>query len=207
MPKEVDLKLDPYKQFMGMKITRYYNKIGMLNDIIKYIIGINRKFENNIVKIDRFCTIWNIVNHHELSEMKLCDSFKKEIDSDEITDEQVFNIIETSQTTLKSLVQVIGYELMTILKNNLDDSMNEQQIMIIDDFINTDLKNINEIDMYKIIHNNDWFRYVLNDINEPCIKYNYTPIKIYKERNLQSLPKMLTLNKGFNILEKMLNDN
>jgi hypothetical protein len=207
MPKEVDLNLETHKRFMGEEYIKYHNKIGIINDIIKYIIGFNRKFEDERSKISKFCLIWNIVKNMKEKDVMLCNKYDNDIEQlDDINkDEKIFRILEVSQTNLTSLVQVLGYELLTILKNNIDLSLNESQIITLEDFINSDL-DINNIKLYKLMNDNIWFKYKIEDCNIIPSKYNFTPIKLYHDKKLSisNLPKILQLNVGYEIIKKYL---
>ena len=208
MPKEVDLNLETHKKFMGEDFIKHYNKISILNDVIKYIIGFNRKFEDDISKIDKLCLIWNIINKMKEKDSQICKQYNKDIsdiDNEINKDEMIFRIMETSQTNLKSLIQILAYELLTILKNNINVSLNESQINTLEDIINSDLK-VNNIELYKLMNHNIWFKYKLENSNEIPTKYNYTPIKLYynKKLSINDLPKILKLNAGYSVIEKYL---
>ena len=157
---------------------------------------------------------------HPISTKKICD--QRIITDEELLciDEKlndvdyIFNVVESVQTNLLGLMQVIGYRLLTLLPNTTEVALISRQITCIEEFINTKIENINQIDLlfkmpdkFKI-----WLNYVTGvDVKNIPYKFNYTPIKLYRERCNQGvisyacLPKALTLNTGFNnILSRLI---
>ena len=218
MPKEVDIKLNTYTLLAGNKVIVYHNKIHLLAVIFKYIIGFERKCENPLSKINKFCLLWNVVKQY--STKKICnerildeeelDCIEQKLDDIDF----IYNVVESTQTNLLGLIQVIGYRLLTILPNTTKVAMNSRQITCIEEFINTKIKNINNVDIiFKMpIEYKLWLSYVKGDfIKKIPYKFNYTPIKLYRERcnagliSYSNLEKPLTMNNGFNnILSRLL---
>ena len=218
MPKEVDIKLNCVTKLGGNEMIVYYNKIHLLAAIFKYIIGINRKFEKPLPKINRFCLLWNVIKQY--STKKICNErilTEEELEcledrADDI--DYVYNVVESTQTTLLGLIQVVGYRFLTILPNTTEVAMNSRQITCVEEFINTKLSNINNFDL--LLKLNDeykvWLNYVKGiDVKKVPFKFNYTPIKLYRERcksglvTYAYLEKPLKMNVGFNsILSRLI---
>ena len=219
MPKEVDVKLVTHGALAGQPIIFYHNKIHLLAAIFKYIIGFERKFEKPLSKINKFCLLWNVIKQYSVKKIcdaRIIDDEEMEIVENKLDDvDYIYNVIESTQENLLGLIQVIGFRLLTLLQNSTEISMNSRQITCMEEFINTKLNNINNIDIlmqmpnkYKI-----WLNYI-KDINNKEIpyKFNYTPIKLYREKckegiiAFEDLPKALTLNDGFKNISLRLID-
>ena len=214
MPKEVDLKLVSRGIVAGDMYQFYNNKISLLCAIFKYIIGISRQFEHPLQKINKFCMLWNVVKNYE--NIEFCESFEYKNDIDVNDYNQIFKIVELSQTNIVSLLQVIGYEMFNNLnipknENGLNIYLTVEQINIIEDFVNTSLDKIIKIDeLYKLkgIYGT-WIKYISGKcIDEIPYKFNYTPIKLFRKYNLsfEDLPFALRNNKGFQSIIKELID-
>lgn len=216
MPKEVDIKLNTYRIFVGNEYVIYHNKIHLLSTIFKYIIGIDRQFEGPLPKINRFCMLWNVIESYGTK--SICQSRKINIDDvkDRLDDiDYIYNMVESTQTSLLGLIQIIGYRLLSTLQNTIEVYMNNRQIGIMEKFINTPIKNINNIEIMFSLSKEDriWFSYVSGeDIQNVPFKFNYTPIKLYRDRNakglinFEMLPTPLKMNKGFNTILTRLFD-
>lgn len=218
MPKEVDIRLNTYKLFAGNEMILYYNKIHLLSTIFKYIIGFERRFEGPLSKINRFCMLWNVIKSY--STKIICE--QRNINNEELKrlnesgDDvvYVYNLIESTQTTLLGLIQIIGYRLLSTLQNTIDKAMNSRQISIMEEFINTPINNINNIDFIFKLNNEHriWLNYIKGiDIHNIPYKLNYTPIKLYRERSknglihYDDLKGPLTMNVGFKtVLTKLI---
>ena len=217
MPKEVNIKLTTYKVVAGSEIVLHHNKIQLLAAIFKYIIGFDRQYEKPLPKINRFCLLWNVIKQYstkKICDARIIDEDEQECISNKLDDvDYIYNVVESVQTNLLGLIQVIGYRLLTLLPNTTQVSLNSRQITCIEEFINTDIKNINYIDLifklpteFKI-----WLDYINGNVKNIPYKFNYTPIKLYRERckkgliTYSCLPGALTMNPGFNnVLSRLI---
>lgn len=218
MPKEVNIKLTTYKTFAGNEIILFHNKIHLLSSIFKYIIGFDRQYEKPLPKITRFCLLWNVIKQY--STKKICDSRtindeELECISRKLNDiDYMYNVVESLQTNLLGLMQVIGYRLLTLLPNTTEVALNSRLITCIEEFVNTKIENIYQIELlfemppeFRI-----WLNYISGiNVKDIPYKFNYTPIKLYRERckegviSYSYLPKALKLNIGFNnILSRLI---
>jgi len=218
LPREVDIKLNSINLIGhdNQVYQKYYNKIGIMSEIFKYIIGLSRRFEKPFNKINRFGMLWNVVKNYNF---KYCDNciINEEIEYSNIN--RVFSIVESEQENLLVLLQTIGYELLLSIvpdrnENNLLVYFNQSQINILEEFVNENIENI--IDYSKLfklpLSCREWIDYISGkNVYDIPYKYNYTPIKIFRKYmnenklTFDDLPFALKNNEGFkSIVSKLI---
>lgn len=205
-PKEININLDTTGKIGTITHVLIHNKIGLFSKIFKYIIGIDKNTEESTNKIKRFCMLWNILNN---STKDICDSYCNVTyeDVDYTNPKNIYGIIENAQTNLKDLINIIGLDLLTSLPNNINTELPKDIIYTLEEFINSIKENkFKALDIldHAPYEFKKWYVYVMTgDYEQIPFKYNFTPIKIFREFNLDEvdLPKQFILNKGYNIIK------
>lgn len=208
-PKEININLDTTGKIGNTVHVLIQNKIGIFTKIFKYIIGIDKNTEDSISKIKRFCMLWNILNN---SETDICESYCNVTfeDVDYTNPKNIYNVIELAQTNLKDLINIIGLDLLTSLQNSINIELPKDIIYNLEEFVNSITTNkFKAIDILEHAPHEfkKWYAYiVLKDNTDIPFKYNFTPIKLFKQYGFEEieLSKQLTLNTGYNIIRNEL---
>jgi hypothetical protein len=204
--KSITLKFITISEFMGKTVQKIYNKIEILSMIYKSIIQIEECSVSGITKLKSFCRLWNIFKDYTAD---ICTPYTDKIDTD-TNNKVLFISLERSQTNIRDLLQVLGFDLLTSIKNSLEDFLELKDLLILEDFMNTPLN----FKRYEIVEHLDengnlWFKYLKGDTKQIPFKFNYTPMlkMIDYELRLENLPKQLMFNDGIDIFKELIKNN
>ena len=130
LTKNIDIKLDLTKQFLGNEIVLIHNKIEFLVMIFRHIIGISNKTIKFSTKFNEFKKIYECVKNDNT----IFDVVDINIsDSPEVEDITKFRQYQITQNNLLDSVKVLFYDLFITATHTNNEYFNENDLLLIDD--------------------------------------------------------------------------
>lgn len=164
LTKNIDIKLDLKKQFLGNEVVLIHNKLEFLIMIFRHLIGISNKTIKFSTKFKEFKRIYEFVKN-DRSIFSICD-----IDlGDELTDITLFKYYQIIQNNLVDSVKILFYDLFITATHSTDEFFTVNDLILINNLIQHPPKKFDSSRFSQIVQ--PWF----NSELEVPFKFNYLP--------------------------------